>query len=616
MTATAAPPPVAAAATSGRGITRLGPILAWAVVFADLGTSVYYVPGILYGQVGAMAPAFVLIATVAFVLVAFEHLEIAHRFPGGGGGVSAAVAAFGPRVGVISGALMVSAYLLTIALSVVSALHYIAALRPWTREVTILSGLAIVGLGFVNWVGVRDVARFALVAALAALVVDAALLAAVVTQLRAEEWAELFGNIRHVGSVSWAGLATGFAGAWLAFSGLESLGQLAPAVREPRLRVIRAATVLVVISVVLTAPIFTALAVEAASAGGIAAQGALLAPVALKYGGNQLLVAVAITGAALLLLAANVAFIGCYNVFQAIGEHGYLPAAVARRHPGAGVPRGAVIVITAGALVLILIAQADLRALGQLFAFGLLGSYAITSISIDALRWREKRRGPVFWAGVLASLALVVPWVTSWVTKPIAAIYGAVTSGILLAVALVTHRGWIRAGRVGYFRASSAEEAAADLPGAIEVVTLAEAIALKASYPSTTLVALRSPNPALCREAARRARGVGDAAIYLIYVDEVPGLVFPPNTGPSEAASRCLRSAAAELRQEGMDAVPIWRLAHDAGESIAEAAEDLGVGCILVGTTQRSAVWHFLRGNVLKKLMTELPEPIHVVICE
>ena len=26
----------------------LGPILCWAVVFADIGTSVYYVPGILY----------------------------------------------------------------------------------------------------------------------------------------------------------------------------------------------------------------------------------------------------------------------------------------------------------------------------------------------------------------------------------------------------------------------------------------------------------------------------------------------------------------------------------------------------------------------------------------
>ena len=30
----------------------LGPILCWAVVFADIGTSVYYVPGILWGTLG------------------------------------------------------------------------------------------------------------------------------------------------------------------------------------------------------------------------------------------------------------------------------------------------------------------------------------------------------------------------------------------------------------------------------------------------------------------------------------------------------------------------------------------------------------------------------------
>ena len=68
---------------------HIGPLLAWAVVFADLGTSVFYVPGILYAQVGGLAPVFVLIATVAFVFVAFEHLEIAHRYPQGGGGVAA-----------------------------------------------------------------------------------------------------------------------------------------------------------------------------------------------------------------------------------------------------------------------------------------------------------------------------------------------------------------------------------------------------------------------------------------------------------------------------------------------------------------------------------------------
>jgi hypothetical protein len=41
----------------------LGPFLCWAVVFADLGTSVYYTPGILFAQpgVGTHAALFVVL---------------------------------------------------------------------------------------------------------------------------------------------------------------------------------------------------------------------------------------------------------------------------------------------------------------------------------------------------------------------------------------------------------------------------------------------------------------------------------------------------------------------------------------------------------------------------
>ena len=35
-------------------VGQLSPLLVWAVVFCDIGTSVYYVPGILYAQVGAV----------------------------------------------------------------------------------------------------------------------------------------------------------------------------------------------------------------------------------------------------------------------------------------------------------------------------------------------------------------------------------------------------------------------------------------------------------------------------------------------------------------------------------------------------------------------------------
>jgi nucleotide-binding universal stress UspA family protein len=109
---------------------------------------------------------------------------------------------------------------------------------------------------------------------------------------------------------------------------------------------------------------------------------------------------------------------------------------------------------------------------------------------------------------------------------------------------------------------------------------------------------------------------MGDTALYVICVDEIPGLLFPPRRGPSAEALRTLQTAVRELRGAGVDAVPLWRLAHDAGASIAEAAEDLGASCVFIGTTQRSSVWHFLQGSVLKRLIAALPESVHVVICQ
>jgi hypothetical protein len=56
----------------GHDGSRLGPLLCWAVVFADVGTSIYYVPGILYGNVGNLAGFFVMLTMSVFVLLTLK----------------------------------------------------------------------------------------------------------------------------------------------------------------------------------------------------------------------------------------------------------------------------------------------------------------------------------------------------------------------------------------------------------------------------------------------------------------------------------------------------------------------------------------------------------------
>ena len=215
------------------------------------------------------------------------------------------------------------------------------------------------------------------------------------------------------------------------------------------------------------------------------------------------------------------------------------------------------------------------------------------------------------------SLTVLLPWVLSWFTKWQATLYGALTSGAAPARRLY-HPPGLDPGRalrlpVGGIGRSIGGRAQHRPRGAD---ARRDRRRCKQSYPSSTLLALRSPNPSICQEAARRAKGVGDSAVYVIYVDEIPGFLFPPRRGPTQEALRVLRTAVNHVRAAGIDAVPIWRLAHDAGASIAEAAEELGASCVFIGTDHRGAVWHFLQGSVLKRLVAELPEKIHVVICE
>src|SRR5688500_7913502 len=75
---------------------QLNWFLAWAVVFCDIGTSVYYVPGILYGHVKDATPFFVLLTTGGFILLALKYIEISWRNPEGGGVVTITTKAFGP----------------------------------------------------------------------------------------------------------------------------------------------------------------------------------------------------------------------------------------------------------------------------------------------------------------------------------------------------------------------------------------------------------------------------------------------------------------------------------------------------------------------------------------
>src|SRR5213596_948546 len=108
----------------------LGPILCWAVVFADIGTSVYYVPGILYSTVGRLAGFFVFLTMTVFVLLTLKYAEVTYRFPQGGGVVTVAAQAINHWVGALGGMFILVDYFLTAAISCLSGIFYLSVIAP------------------------------------------------------------------------------------------------------------------------------------------------------------------------------------------------------------------------------------------------------------------------------------------------------------------------------------------------------------------------------------------------------------------------------------------------------------------------------------------------------
>src|ERR1700737_4972846 len=148
------------------GKNLLGPILCWAVVFADIGTSVYYTPGILYGTVGKLAGFFVFLTMSVFVLLTLKYAEVTQRFPQGGGVVTVAAKAMNHWVGALGGMFILVDYFLTAAISCLSGILYLSvvipAMGPFALEITIGT---LVLLGILNWIGISASAKVSLVGA-------------------------------------------------------------------------------------------------------------------------------------------------------------------------------------------------------------------------------------------------------------------------------------------------------------------------------------------------------------------------------------------------------------------------------------------------------------------
>ena len=431
----------------------LGPLLCWSIVFADIGTSIYYVPGILSsGGYNKRAAIFVLMTLVVFVLLALKYAEVTWRNPEGGGVVTISSRALHPFAGLVGGLFIIVDYYLTAAISAFSGIAYLAVVLPVVGLGNAVPGtlIALAILAALNIYGIRESALVSFVAATAAAAAQLIVVLVVIAHIGVPG---IEATIAAAGTGSPAltplVVITGFGAAFLAFSGLESVAQIAPAMRAPRRATAYKTMGIVILTMTLTSPLLTLWSTTLVPDPNSPAHvNQLLSLLAGQFSGAALADVVAITGAVLLIFASNTAIIGGYHVFLALTRMGFLPRVVEKHNAIRHTPHIAILAAVGPPVVLVYLAGQSAAAalfLGDLYAFGLLGSFILTNVSLDVIRWRELatdrrlRFRLVFVVGVITTALTVIGWSVNLVAKPYATAFGGALTLAGLVVGLWTY---------------------------------------------------------------------------------------------------------------------------------------------------------------------------------
>jgi len=432
---------------------RLGPLLCWSIVFADIGTSIYYVPGILSASgYNKRAAIFVVMTLFVFVLLALKYAEVTWRNPEGGGVVTISSRALHPLAGLVGGLFIIVDYYLTAAISAFSGVAYLAVVIPSVGIDNAVPGtlVALAFLAALNIYGIRESATVSFGAATAAAAAQLAVVLVVGAHLGVAGILQSFSSVTQgPPPLTPLTILTGFGAAFLAFSGLESVAQIAPAMRSPRRITAYRTMALVILTMTITSPLLTlwqtALVRDPNSPDHV---NQLLSLLAGQFSGQSLADVVAITGSILLIFASNTAIIGGYHVFLALTRMGFLPRVMEKRNSLRRTPHIAILAAMGPPVVLVYIAgQSQIASvfLGDLYAFGLLGSFILTNVSLDVVRWRELkvdralRRRLWFAVGVVTTTLTVIGWSVNLVAKPYATAFGGGLTLIGLAVGLWTY---------------------------------------------------------------------------------------------------------------------------------------------------------------------------------
>jgi APA family basic amino acid/polyamine antiporter len=450
----------------------------FATAYGNVGSSIYYALGLVAAHALGLTPLVFLFAGGLFALTAKTYAEGAAMFPEAGGSSSFARHAFNDVVSFFAGWALSLDYILTIAISAFFVPHYLSAF-PGLHALNhnpgdIFGGLIVVVLLVgLNIRGLGESAKLNLLLACLDLATQV-LLVAVGAVLVLNP--SLLVNQVHLGTVpSWKELIFALSLAMLAYTGIETVANMAEEAKDPGKQVPKAVN-LVVLAVL---GVYAGISVVAISALPVVHHGVGYSAVLkqsfthpgyatalghffendpvlgvisrLGLHGTVLKLAeyyVGILAATILLIATNAGMIGISRLSWSLSEHRQLPQIFSRLHPRYRTPWFTLVFFSCLAGMLIIYGNTEV--LGNLYSFGAMLSFTTAHAAIVALRVKDPdRERPYVSPGGVRIRGYVIPLTAVVGGMGTAAAWVAVT--VLHGEAKIVGIPWMVIGMAGYF---------------------------------------------------------------------------------------------------------------------------------------------------------------------
>ena len=613
-----------------RGLERVldAPAL-FSVAYGEIASSLYFALGIVAAYALGFTPWVLLAAGGFFLLVALSYAEGTAAIPETGGAATFVRRASNDLLGFLTGWALLLDYLIVIALSTLFLPHYLAAAldrpglaaSPWD---------VVVAVGVILAIATARLARHSRL--YRAGIVVAGLDLATQLLLVGLGLAVLFSPDALTSGLSlgtepaWGEIAFALPLALLAYTGLETVANLAEETREPGRTLPRSLFAAIGLVVAITALIAvvgisafpvesgrTALGDEWLRAPIAGIVDALGDPMPTWLAGG-LRVYVGLTGALVLFAAATTSISGFTRLAHSLGGHGQLPRAFGRLNRRTLVSPQAIVAAAAISIALVVgtgLIGDDVVFLASLYSFGILLAFIAAQLAVIRLRFSEpelprpfrtpfnvsiRGRDVPLPAIVGTGLALAI-WIVSLVTHP-----GARYAGPLwLALGAVLYVGVRRGHLLG-------EKAVRELPPGVDFRRILVPLKLGPVGEEMAATAI-----ALAKER--------DAAVDAVYVIRVPLELELDAELPDreEQAAASLAEAQALGEEHGIVVEPVTVRSRSFGQAIVAEADKRGSDLIVLGSAARwrrqsaffsPTVDYVLRNALCEVLVVAFPQGV------